>query len=65
MTSHAATIIDFGAYRERKGPAISALGLRRSEAMPNFAFMIIPVPIPMFWYDFWLASLSPCRKAAQ
>jgi flavin reductase (DIM6/NTAB) family NADH-FMN oxidoreductase RutF len=41
MNSHVATIIDFGAYRERKGPAISALGLRRSEAMPNFAFMII------------------------
>jgi hypothetical protein len=39
--------------------------LLRSEAMPNFAFMIIPVSVPMFWYHVWVSSLFPCRNAAQ
>jgi hypothetical protein len=65
MTSHTATIIDFSVYRERRASAAAALDLWRSEAMPNFAFMIIPVSIPIFWYHVWVSSLFPSRKAAQ
>jgi hypothetical protein len=65
MTSHTATIIDFSVHRERRASATAALDLLRSEAMPNFAFMIIPVSVPMFWYHVWVSSLFPCRNAAQ
>jgi hypothetical protein len=63
MTSHTATIIDFSVHRERRASATAAApDFWRSEAVPNFAFMIMPVSVPMFWYHVWVSSLFPCRK---
>jgi hypothetical protein len=65
MTGHTATIVDFSTYRKRRASVPAALDLRGSEAMANFAFMIIPVSVPMFWYHVWVSSLFPCRNAGQ
>jgi hypothetical protein len=61
MSRRTATIVDFSAYRERRASATAPLDLWGSEAMANFAFMIMPVSVPMFWYRVWVSSLFPCR----